>query len=107
MKKSYSTLLAAMGIAACFTLGLQGTANAAPTAWPTGCSNGKFDNGWEARCSNSNGGSYKATVLCKPFDGGDLVVRDAGVWKTSGISYVSCPPLTGVNSGGIITRSTR
>ncbi|WP_329337195.1 hypothetical protein OG252_17885 [Streptomyces sp. NBC_01352] len=107
MKKLHSTLFAAMGMAACFTLGTQGAANAAPAGWPTGCSYGKFDNGWEARCTNSNGGSYKATVTCQPLDGGALIVRDATVWKTSGISYVFCPPMSFVKGGGIITKSTR
>ncbi|NWF29228.1 hypothetical protein HW130_23730 [Streptomyces sp. PKU-EA00015] len=119
MKKLCSTLQVTMGIAACFTIGLQGTANAAPAeyvpasndvsimAHPTSCSNGQNQNGWEAHCRNSNGGSYKATVTCRPRAGGDLVIRDATVWKSSGLSIVFCPPLTAVVYGGIITKSTR
>jgi hypothetical protein len=76
--------------------------------WPTGCSYAKIpgDEGGQAHCSSSNGGSYKATVNCARIDGGGIVVRDAGVWKTSGISYVYCPPLTVYKTAGIITRST-
>ncbi|GAB2901974.1 hypothetical protein GCM10027074_78600 [Streptomyces deserti] len=108
MKKMNSALLAAVGMAACFTLGVQGTANAAtvsPTAHPTGCTSGKHDNGWSAKCSKSNGGHYKASVTCFPFDGGDRVVRWASHWRSSGTSYVSCPPLTQVESGGFVTKA--
>jgi hypothetical protein len=109
MRKSSSKLLAAAGLAACLTLGVQGAASAAPagaTGWPTGCTNGKFDNGWEARCTKSNGGHYRANVTCRPEDGGPLVWREATVWKSSGISYVFCPPLTQVLSGGITTKAS-
>jgi hypothetical protein len=30
-------------------------------------------------------------VTCFPFDGGPRVVRWASHWKSSGVSYVSCP----------------
>ncbi|MGW0710375.1 hypothetical protein ACWD4G_31220 [Streptomyces sp. NPDC002643] len=118
MKKKHSSMLAAMGMAACFTLGLQGTANAASTghasvsgdvsimAWPTGCSNGKYGEGWEAQCRNSNGGHYKATVTCSPDSGGKAIVRYPSVWKSKGLSIVHCPPLTFVVGGGIITKAS-
>jgi hypothetical protein len=106
MRKLYSALLASVGMAACFTIGLPGAANAAPTGWPTGCSYGQYTNGYEASCARSNGGSYKATVTCRPEDGGALVVRDAGAWRTSGESRVFCPVNTYVTTGGIITRRT-
>ena len=121
MKKSFYILSAALLMGASVTLGAQGAANAADEspaghevasgkvslrAWPTGCRYGQFDNGAEASCSHSNGGSYSASVICRPEDGGDFIVRDASVWKTSGRSYVFCPPLTQFNSAGINTRST-
>jgi hypothetical protein len=119
MKKLSYGLLAGMVIAGSATLGGASTANAEPRAdgirsgsasvraWPTGCTNGKFDNGWSAKCTHSNGGSYRATVICQPYGGGDKVWRDANVWRTSGISRVFCPPLTQVLSGGIESRASR
>ncbi|MGW0609684.1 hypothetical protein [Streptomyces sp. NPDC002788] len=124
MKKTYSTLLAATGMAACLTLGLQGTATAAPASpaghkmasedvsimgWPEGCTNGKYGNGWYARCTKPNGGSFKASVTCKPYDGGAPFDRWAGHWETSagGLSVVNCPPMSNVVTGGFVTRSTR
>jgi hypothetical protein len=44
-------------------------------------------------------------VTCFPFDGGPRVVRWASHWKSSGVSYVSCPPLTQVESGGFVTKA--
>ncbi|MFI6703773.1 hypothetical protein ACIBJC_33375 [Streptomyces sp. NPDC050509] len=112
MKKNRSTIrLTVIGMTACLTLGLQGAANAAPTsgdvsikAHPTGCSNGVHEQGWSAICSKNNGGQYRASVRCLPFDGGRIVERDATVWKSSGLSIVYCPPLTTVVSGGFWTK---
>ncbi|QIJ65101.1 hypothetical protein [Streptomyces sp. JB150] len=101
---------AVMGVAACFSLGLQGAANAVPggdvsvMAHPTGCYDGLYDNGWYMSCTKSNGGQYRAWVRCIPFNGGPKVERDAAVWKSSGLSIVSCPPLTYVETGGQWTR---
>ncbi len=118
MKKQHSSLLAAVGMAACFALGIQGTANAtsvgyasasvdaATRAWPTGCSNSRWDEGWQAHCRNSNGGHYKATVTCVPDGGGQGIVRYPSVWKSTGVSHVACPPLTFAVSGGIITKAS-
>lgn len=104
MKKLCTILFAATMTAA---LGFPGTAAAAATGWPTGCSNSRFadGNGWQAHCRSSNGGHYKATAICKPLDGGPLITRDAGAWQTSQVSYAFCPPMTFVTSGGIIERS--
>lgn len=79
MKKRYSSLLAATGMVAFSILGFQSAAHA---AWPTGCSNGKYEEGWEASCRNSNGGRYKATVTCIPDGGGKPIVRYPSVWKS-------------------------
>jgi hypothetical protein len=129
MRKLLYTAFAAAMMTVGLTFGVQAVAAAAPVdhgvaavaqsdhavasddvsvqGWPTGCTYGKIPNeaGAYASCSNSNGGSYKATVNCARIDGGGIVVRDAGVWKTSGTSYVFCPPLTVYKTAGIITKS--
>ncbi|MEV4191255.1 hypothetical protein [Streptomyces toxytricini] len=105
MRKTYTALL--VGTAMAF-VGLQGVATAAPTGWPTGCTNyqSPLGNGWLARCSNSNGGHYKANAICQAWDGGALISVDSAAWKGNGEpSYASCPPHTSVKSGGIVTRS--
>lgn len=109
MKKLCATLFAAMVLTA---LGLQGVATAAPagaTGWPTGCSNSKIagGNGWLAKCSKSNGGHYKAVVICVPWGGeGSLITREAASWSSSGTSAVFCPPNSTVSSGGIMTKAS-
>ncbi|WP_151477623.1 hypothetical protein [Streptomyces albicerus] len=104
------SILAMGGVVAAFTLGFQGAASAAPagaTAWPTGCTyQNNFENGAMARCTNSNGGHYKASVNCTRWDGGGIVVIDAPRWRTSGWSQVFCPAQTQFSSAGIITKST-
>ncbi|MDQ0958743.1 hypothetical protein QFZ66_002621 [Streptomyces sp. B4I13] len=101
---------AAMGVAACFSLGLQGTANAGPAgdlsvkAHPSRCTDGTWDNGWYVVCGKSNGGKYRAWVRCLALAGGPDVERDAVVWKSSGQSIVSCPPFTQVKTGGMWTQ---
>lgn len=128
MRNVLYTALAAITMMVGLTFGLQSAASAAPAnvaefvvaqanyeaasedvsvkGWPTGCYYQKHGNGALASCSNSNGGSYKASVICTPYDGGDLIVRDATVWKTSGPSIVNCPPLSSFYSAGINKRST-
>ncbi|MGW2668532.1 hypothetical protein ACWC5F_10730 [Streptomyces sp. NPDC001272] len=103
MKKLSAVLLSAVAVAG---LGLQGTATAAATDWPTGCVDFKspVGNGWAAKCSSSNGGHYKATAICERWDGG-LINVDAVAWNTSNYSYASCPPGTNIKSGGFISRS--
>ncbi|MFF4424306.1 hypothetical protein ACFY04_26595 [Streptomyces sp. NPDC001549] len=105
MKKRYTALLAGAAMA---LLGLQGAATAAPTGWPTGCTNHKSwtGGGWLATCSHSNGGHYKAAVICTRDDGGPDVTVHSVTWKDDGdFSFIACPPLTSVKGGGIITRS--
>ncbi|GAA4897996.1 hypothetical protein GCM10023237_15690 [Streptomyces coeruleoprunus] len=87
-------------------IGFQGSATAAATGWPTGCQDYKIPmgNGWQAHCSNSNGGRYKATVKCVHWDG-QVIHRDAGTWVSSGPSVAFCPPTTFATSGGVWTRS--
>ncbi|WP_369146892.1 hypothetical protein [Streptomyces sp. R44] len=112
MQKSYRALITATAAA---VLGIAGTATAtaAPasaTAHPTGCTNsyykGSYEGmvGWQASCSKSNGGRYKAVVICTPYLGGKDVVLEPTSWQTSGKSYVFCPAFTIVKSGGITTR---
>ncbi|GGV77019.1 hypothetical protein GCM10010294_44030 [Streptomyces griseoloalbus] len=110
MTKLRTLQAATVGMVACFSLGLQGAANAvsagdtSATAHPSGCSNGLYENGWHVICSKSNGGQYRAWVRCLPLNGGPKVERDAATWKSSGMSIVSCPPLTQVDTGGMWTR---
>ncbi|RBQ17946.1 hypothetical protein DP939_21465 [Spongiactinospora rosea] len=102
MKKLLSHFLAAGAMAAFTVLTTQGTAAAAP--WPQDCSDWQSGNSWYALCSAGTG-HYKATVLCAPLHGGDLVYREPLVWasiyKTSG---VSCPSHTWPTSGGILSK---
>ncbi len=106
MKKRYTVLLTG---AATALLGLQGgVATAAPTGWPTGCTNERSSTGggWLATCSHSNGGHYKAAVICARADGGGDVSVHSVEWKDKrDPSSIACPPFTSVKSGGIITRS--
>lgn len=101
MRRLWKLPAVAVGVAACFTFGLQGTASA---AHPSGCSDGLYDNGWHVVCKKSNGGKYRAWVRCIPFNGGPKVERDAAIWKSKGQSIVNCPPLTYVETGGKWTR---
>ncbi|MFC8201627.1 hypothetical protein ACFUTV_40550 [Streptomyces sp. NPDC057298] len=104
------SVLATGSVIAAFSLGFQGAASAAPTgatARPTGCTyQSNFSNGAMASCTNSNGGHYKATVLCTRQDGGGIINLDATVWRASGWSFVYCPALTTFSSAGIITKVT-
>jgi hypothetical protein len=119
MKKLSAALFAAVAIT---TFGLRTTATAAEAGtqgnvsvkgWPTGCANGKYQAkfegytamGWYAECKKSNGGHYKATIICRPYDGGDDIYRDASAWKSSGKSIVFCPESSIRLEGGIIERS--
>ena len=121
MKKAFYSLLAALAMTAAVTLGVHAPAGATPLqstsyemvaedvsamGWPTQCYYLQHNNGAKAECDKSNGGSYKASVNCIPFDGGGMISRDAGVWRTDGISFVSCPPRTAFHSAGIWTRAS-
>ncbi|MFJ2968545.1 hypothetical protein ACIPIC_40550 [Streptomyces collinus] len=107
--KKWSVLLAG-GVIAASSFGFQGAASAAPTGptgWPTGCvSQTNFDNGAMARCSDSNGGHYRASVICTRLDGGGKINREATAWRTSGWSNVYCPPMTSFFSAGIVTKAS-
>ncbi|MEV5100049.1 hypothetical protein ACFC5H_35125 [Streptomyces rochei] len=115
MKKHWSVLLSG-GFLAASVLGLQGTASATSagpstvTAHPTGCSYkiASYDGhrGAEAECTRSNGGHYKAIVVCKRSLNGERVSREAGVWKSSGLSIVWCPPETVPETPGIMTKAS-
>ncbi|WP_327185431.1 hypothetical protein [Streptomyces sp. NBC_01334] len=59
-----------------------------------------------ARCSHSNGGHYKASVLCTRLDGGGKIDIEAVAWRTSGWSKVYCPALTTFYSAGIVTKAS-
>ncbi|WP_275561598.1 hypothetical protein [Streptomyces sp. 5-6(2022)] len=113
MQKLRGALLAASMMVA---LGFQGTAAAAPAAteagdvsimdWPTDCYYGKFSDGTQAECEKSNGGSYKAVVICTRYDNFEKVVHEPQLWRTSGISYAFCPMGTFYSSSGIKTRAS-
>jgi hypothetical protein len=98
------------GVIAAFSLGFQGVASAAPTgatAHPTGCTyQNNFSNGAMAKCSKSNGGHYRAVVICTRQDGGGKITLEAPTWRTSGWSQVYCPPLTSFSSAGITTKAS-
>lgn len=112
MKKRWSVLTAG-GLLAASLLGMQGTASASSTtvdSHPTGCSYRKANydghRGAEAECTRSNGGHYKAIVVCVRYLNGDKVSREAGVWKSSGLSIVWCPPETYAETAGIMTKAS-
>jgi hypothetical protein len=97
-------------------LGFQSAASAAPagpvtvTAHPSGCSyqiiNLDGHRGASAQCTKSNGGHYKAIVVCVRVLNGDRVSREAGTWKSSGVSTVWCPPETFEETAGIMTKAS-
>ncbi|WP_225636003.1 hypothetical protein [Streptomyces solaniscabiei] len=104
MKKRFSMLIAG-GMLAVSPLVLQGTASAAATAHPTGCSSQKvLNDAVGAQCTRSNGGHYKAIANCKAVVGGAEFAREAGVWKSSGLSIVYCPSGTYVTDAGYMTK---
>lgn len=121
MKRMFYTLLATLAMAASVVVGVHGTASAAPLpatghaavsedvsiqAWPTGCTYEKSENGARAKCTNANGGHYKASVNCRPWDGGAIFSRDAAVWISSGWSWVGCPSRSDYASAGIWTKAS-
>ncbi|MEV6952960.1 hypothetical protein [Streptomyces sp. NPDC051183] len=104
MKKAFVTLLAATAMAG---LGLQGTATASPTGWPEDCQSFRAPagNGWTAICHNGNGGRWKASAKCAPWNGSPVIQHDAVAWNSSGYSVAYCPPMTDVVGGSFWTRS--
>ncbi|MFD0141470.1 MULTISPECIES: hypothetical protein [unclassified Streptomyces] len=103
-------LLVTGSVIAALSFGLQGTASAGPagaTGWPTGCtSKTNYENGAMARCSKSNGGHYKASAICSRMDGSGKIDVEAPIWRSSGWSYVFCPPATVFSSAGIVTKAS-
>ncbi|MFF3859389.1 hypothetical protein [Streptomyces sp. NPDC002209] len=104
MKKAFVALLAATAMAG---IGLQGTATAAATGWPEGCTSFKASdgNGWAAYCDSGNGGRWKATAKCAPWSGDAIIERDSGSWSSNNLSFAFCPPMTTVVGGSFWTRS--
>ncbi|WAU84501.1 hypothetical protein O1Q96_35295 [Streptomyces sp. Qhu-G9] len=116
MKKHWSALVSA-GFIAASVMGFQGAAAAAPAgpvavkAHPTGCSAQIFNpdgqQGATAKCNKSNGGHYKAIVVCKRLLTGELIDREAGVWKSGGSpSIVWCPPESASLTAGFMTKAS-
>lgn len=113
MRNRWAALLVG-GVMASFTLGVQGTASAATNeaattlGWPTGCTYGDNGaNGAQARCTNSNGGHYKATATCQPYSGGPAIYIDAKRWSSGGEwSNAYCPPLTAFIDAGILSKAS-
>lgn len=117
MKKMFVSLVAGPALAASVLIGApSATAETAAegsvgsAAWPSNCSYGKYKSslgseGSKAICT-SGGGQYRATVICKTWDG-QTVNRDAPVWRNVGsgtVSYVFCPEQSFYSSSGIWTR---
>ncbi|AVH57398.1 MULTISPECIES: hypothetical protein [Streptomyces] len=116
MKKHLAVLISG-GALAVSVLGLQGEAMAASTvgdisvkAHPSGCTYSKYNpdghQGAIANCSKSNGGHYKAIVVCKRYLDGSKVTRESATWKSSGDSIVWCPPETFSVSAGVMTKAS-
>jgi hypothetical protein len=129
MKKMIYTLLAVMAMAASVIVGVHGAAAATPETHqtaqgvstqdmstedvsiqgvPSGCSDYRYYNGWLARCTKANGGSWMVMAVCQPEGGGPTFTRNPAVWQsTSNVpSIVSCPPASFVVDGGIWTSNT-
>ncbi len=104
MKKTFVTLLAATAMAG---LGLQGTATAAPTGWPEGCTSWSVPdtNGRAASCSSGNGGRWRAIANCAPWSGAPIIQVDAVAWTSKGTSFAFCPPMTSITGGSYWSRS--
>ncbi|MEU5873989.1 hypothetical protein AB0A73_20840 [Glycomyces sp. NPDC047369] len=126
MKKTIYALLASMAMAVSLLTGIQGAAAAEPEpaavtaaavttaddvsimGWPSGCADYQYNNGWLARCTKANGGSWMAFAVCQTEGGGPRFTRNPSVWQTvSNVpSYASCPPGSFVVDGGMWTSNT-
>lgn len=84
---------------------LAAPATASAAMWPEDCYNAAGpQRNWFAIC-RAGTGHYKATVVCKPWDGGGLVTREPAVWQPIGErSIVWCPAKTDVSYGGILMK---
>ncbi|MFF5549343.1 hypothetical protein [Streptomyces olivaceoviridis] len=116
MKKTWSMVVAG-GALAVSILGTQQVASAATVraitvkAHPSDCHYEKFNpdgqQGATASCKKSNGGHYKAIVVCVRELNGDRVEREAGFWQSGGkVSYVWCPPESFSETAGILTKAS-
>ncbi|MFE9576146.1 hypothetical protein ACFYO1_07170 [Nocardia sp. NPDC006044] len=87
--------LAAASIAAASffaPIALAQTAQAAE--WPSDCTDEPTITTGTGFC-HGGGGWYKVSVWCDMFDGGPLIMREAGTWQKGGSSSLSiayCPP---------------
>lgn len=83
------------------------TASAAAKAWPTGCTQQEVGSKMTvAKCSNSNGGHYRAVAVCKDTDNGRIYLFD-GDWRNNGSwSKAYCQGSTRVQSAGIETKAS-
>lgn len=95
-------------LAGVFSLGAAGTAFAGDVgimARPTGCSFEIPPGNWGsvARCTNHNGGDYRALVLCKDPDNGKVTDHYGG-WRQIGFSYAYCNGDSNPISAGVETR---
>lgn len=118
MKKRWSVLVSAGFMAASASaLGFQGAASAAPAgpvtakAHPSGCSyeiqTPDGVQGASAKCTKSNGGHYKAIVVCVRSFNGDKISREASAWKSGGkLSVVWCPPESHAETAGVMTKAS-
>lgn len=72
-------------------------------ARPTGC-HYEVPGSWGAvaRCTNHNGGDYRAIAVCKYPNG--TVHHIDGTWKQTGWSYAYCQGDSKATSSGIETR---
>jgi len=116
MKKRWSVLIASSALVTS-VLGFQGPASATSggsvtvRAHPSGCHYEKYTpdghHGARAWCTNSNGGHYKAIVVCVRILNGEKVSREAPVWQSGGRdSIVWCPPETTTQTPGIMTKAS-
>lgn len=81
------------------------SASATAAAEPTGCHYEVTGSpGAAAYCEESNGGEYRAVVMCKYADG--TLQHFDGPWKQTGWSYIFCEgDATEVYGAGIQTRA--
>ncbi|MFB9661251.1 hypothetical protein ACFQS3_00875 [Glycomyces mayteni] len=125
MKKTIYALLASTAMALSLLTGVQGASAAEPEpaataavatasddvtimGWPSGCADYQYYNGWLARCTKANGGSWLVFAVCQTEGGGPRFTRNPSVWQTTSNvpSIVSCPPGSFVVDGGIWTSNT-
>lgn len=113
MKQRWTKFFVGFMLVALVAIGIPSAASAEPATtepeftaqgWPTGCSTGPVNNGAYATCSASNGGHYRAIIICEDWYG-QKINRSAPNWLTSGYSVVYCPPLTDRIANGIESRA--